>query len=97
MIQLSNASDKAIRAQVAESISLIAKVDFPEQWPDLVDVSTFAISHFEKMEWRLETCPVATNVSGCIGSQTESVVFLVRRDLRRRTVTHGARPLGMHN
>lgn len=43
MIQLSNASDKAVRAQVAESISLIAKVDFPEQWPDLVDVSTIAI------------------------------------------------------
>lgn len=44
MIQLSNASDKAVRAQVAESISLIAKVDFPEQWPDLVDVSTIAIT-----------------------------------------------------
>ncbi|KAI0833709.1 Cse1-domain-containing protein [Trametes gibbosa] len=37
MIQLSNPSDKAVRAQVAESISLIAKVDFPERWPDLVD------------------------------------------------------------
>lgn len=39
MITLSNASDKAVRAQVAESISLVAKVDFPERWPDLVDVS----------------------------------------------------------
>ncbi|KAL1949825.1 hypothetical protein VTO73DRAFT_8706 [Trametes versicolor] len=49
MIQLSNASDKAVRAQVAESISLIAKVDFPEQWPDLVDslVSSLSETNFE--------------------------------------------------
>ncbi|KAI0775001.1 Cse1-domain-containing protein [Trametes elegans] len=44
MIQLSNASDRAVRAQVAESISLIAKVDFPEQWPDLVDKLVFSLS-----------------------------------------------------
>ena len=43
MISLSNAADKAVRAQVAESISLIAKVDFPEGWPDLVDVSNIHI------------------------------------------------------
>ena len=41
MIQLSNASDKAVRAQIAESISLVAKSDFPDKWPDLVDVSAF--------------------------------------------------------
>ncbi|OSC99927.1 Cse1-domain-containing protein [Trametes coccinea BRFM310] len=44
MIQLSNASDKAIRAQVAESISLIAKVDFPENWPDLADKLVMSLS-----------------------------------------------------
>ncbi|KAI0648900.1 Cse1-domain-containing protein [Trametes meyenii] len=44
MIQLSNAHDKAVRAQVAESISLIAKVDFPEQWTDLVDKLVFSLS-----------------------------------------------------
>ncbi|KAI0329277.1 Cse1-domain-containing protein [Cubamyces sp. BRFM 1775] len=57
MIQLSNASDKAIRAQVAESISLIAKVDFPEQWPDLVDKLVFSLSdsNFEVNIGVLET------------------------------------------
>ena len=44
MISLSNSSDKAIRAQVAESISLVAKSDFPENWPDLVDVSSLLLT-----------------------------------------------------
>ncbi|KAI0366303.1 Cse1-domain-containing protein [Pilatotrama ljubarskyi] len=57
MIQLSNPSDKAVRAQVAESISLIAKVDFPEQWPDLVDklVLSLSESNFEINIGILET------------------------------------------
>ena len=38
MIQLSTPIDKTIRAQIAESISLIASADFPEQWPNLIDV-----------------------------------------------------------
>ncbi len=38
MIQLSTPSDKAVRAQIAESISLIASADFPERWSDLIDV-----------------------------------------------------------
>ncbi|KAI0825963.1 importin alpha re-exporter [Irpex lacteus] len=37
MIQLSTPSDKAVRAQIAESISLIASADFPERWSDLID------------------------------------------------------------
>ncbi|KAF9816482.1 hypothetical protein IEO21_04087 [Rhodonia placenta] len=37
MIALSNASSKAMRAQIAEAISLIASKDFPELWPDLMD------------------------------------------------------------
>ncbi|KAI9448619.1 armadillo-type protein [Lactarius psammicola] len=37
MIALSGASDKAIRAQIAESVSLIAELDFPQRWPDLID------------------------------------------------------------
>lgn len=38
MLALSSPPDKAIRAQVAESVSLIAELDFPEKWTDLIDV-----------------------------------------------------------
>ena len=38
MIALSGTNEKAIRAQIAESVSLIAELDFPERWPDLIDV-----------------------------------------------------------
>ena len=38
MIALSGPNEKPIRAQVAESVSLIAELDFPERWPDLIDV-----------------------------------------------------------
>ncbi|KAG5652934.1 hypothetical protein H0H81_003010 [Sphagnurus paluster] len=37
MLALSNPSDKAIRAQVAESVSLVAELDFPKKWTDLID------------------------------------------------------------
>ena len=37
MIALSAPTDKTLRAQVAETVSVIAKFDFPEQWPDLID------------------------------------------------------------
>ncbi|KAG2007419.1 importin alpha re-exporter [Coprinopsis cinerea AmutBmut pab1-1] len=37
MITLSNPADKAVRAQIAESVALIAELDFPEKWPDLID------------------------------------------------------------
>ncbi|EJF64481.1 importin alpha re-exporter, partial [Dichomitus squalens LYAD-421 SS1] len=57
MIQLSNASDKAVRAQIAESISLVAKSDFPERWPDLVDklVVSLSESNYEVNVGVLET------------------------------------------
>jgi exportin-2 (importin alpha re-exporter) len=42
MMALSGTEDKAIRAQVAESVALIAELDFPNKWPDLIDVSSFA-------------------------------------------------------
>jgi hypothetical protein len=38
MISLSGVSDKAIHAQIAGSVSLIAELDFPERWFDLIDV-----------------------------------------------------------
>ena len=38
MIALSGPNEKTIRAQIAESVSLIAELDFPERWPDLIDV-----------------------------------------------------------
>lgn len=33
-----------IRAQMAESIALIAELDFPEKWPTLIDVSLYCLS-----------------------------------------------------
>ncbi|KAF7294456.1 Importin N-terminal domain-containing protein [Mycena kentingensis (nom. inval.)] len=45
MIALStDPSDKAVRAQTAESIALIAELDFPEKWPDLVDQLVASLS-----------------------------------------------------
>ena len=41
MIALSHPADKAIRAQIAESVALIAELDFPTKWPDLIDVRPF--------------------------------------------------------
>ena len=36
MIALPDTRDKAIHIQIAESISLIAELDFPERWLDLI-------------------------------------------------------------
>ncbi|KAF7309671.1 Importin N-terminal domain-containing protein [Mycena indigotica] len=45
MIALSaDQRDKTIRAQTAESIALIAELDFPAKWPDLVDQLTGSLS-----------------------------------------------------
>ncbi|KAJ7504560.1 CAS/CSE protein [Mycena galericulata] len=45
MIALStDPGDKAIRAQTAESISLVAELDFPAKWPDLIDHLTASLS-----------------------------------------------------
>ncbi|KAK0469414.1 CAS/CSE protein [Desarmillaria tabescens] len=44
MLALSNPTDKAIRAQVAESVSLIAELDFPGKWPDLIDQLVSSLS-----------------------------------------------------
>jgi len=41
MLGLSAPSDRAIRVQVAESVSLIAELDFPTKWTDLIDVRIF--------------------------------------------------------
>ncbi len=38
MLALSKPSDASIRVQVAEAVSLIAELDFPDKWPDLIDV-----------------------------------------------------------
>jgi exportin-2 (importin alpha re-exporter) len=38
MLALSAPADKAIRAQVAESVALIAELDFPSKWDNLIDV-----------------------------------------------------------
>lgn len=39
MVALSSPTDKPVRAQIAETVSVVAAMDFPEQWPDLMDVS----------------------------------------------------------
>lgn len=39
MLALSNPTEKTIRTQIAEAVSLIAELDFPSKWPDLLDVS----------------------------------------------------------
>ncbi|KAF7976444.1 hypothetical protein HWV62_6681 [Athelia sp. TMB] len=44
MLHLSAPGDKTLRAQVAESVSLIAELDFPERWPDLIDQLTASLS-----------------------------------------------------
>ena len=38
MVALSGASDKAIQPQIAESISLMAELDLPDRWPNIIDV-----------------------------------------------------------
>lgn len=45
MLNLSAHGDKAFRAQVAESVSLIAELDFPERWLNLIEVSSPSLSH----------------------------------------------------
>ncbi|XP_006455464.1 hypothetical protein AGABI2DRAFT_226927 [Agaricus bisporus var. bisporus H97] len=37
MLALSGPTDKTIRTQIAEAVSLIAELDFPSKWPDLLD------------------------------------------------------------
>jgi exportin-2 (importin alpha re-exporter) len=46
MIALSNPTDRSVRAQIAEAVSLIAALDFPTKWPDLIDVwHSFTVFH----------------------------------------------------
>ncbi|KAG2159252.1 CAS/CSE protein [Suillus bovinus] len=44
MIALSNPTDKAIRAQIAEAVALIAELDFPAKWTDLIDQLILSLS-----------------------------------------------------
>ncbi|CAA7263712.1 unnamed protein product [Cyclocybe aegerita] len=44
MLTLSSPADKAIRAQVAESVSLIAELDFPAKWENLIDQLVSSLS-----------------------------------------------------
>lgn len=40
MVALANQS-KLLRAQLAEAVGLVAAVDFPGAWPDLLNVSNY--------------------------------------------------------
>ncbi|KAE9399137.1 Cse1-domain-containing protein [Gymnopus androsaceus JB14] len=44
MLALSSPTDKAIRAQIAEAVSLIAELDFPDPWADLIDQLVASLS-----------------------------------------------------
>ncbi|KZV93299.1 importin alpha re-exporter [Exidia glandulosa HHB12029] len=44
MIALSSTADKGLRAQIAESVTVIAKSDFPENWPTLIDELVSSLS-----------------------------------------------------
>ncbi|KAI0262819.1 Cse1-domain-containing protein [Gloeopeniophorella convolvens] len=74
MIALSGASDKAIRAQIAEAVSLIAELDFPERWPDLIDqlVQSLSSTDFNVNLGVLET---AHSIFRSWRSQTRSDAF----------------------
>ena len=43
MITLSAPTDKNLRTQVAETVSIIAGYDFPERWDNLIDVRIVAL------------------------------------------------------
>lgn len=44
MIRLASPADKTLRAQIAESISLIASVDFPDNWSNLIQTLVTSLS-----------------------------------------------------
>ncbi|OAX36460.1 Cse1-domain-containing protein [Rhizopogon vinicolor AM-OR11-026] len=44
MIALSDPADKTIRAQIAEAVALIAELDFPLKWSDLIDQLVLSLS-----------------------------------------------------
>lgn len=57
MLALSNPADKAIRAQVAESVSLVAELDFPAKWENLIDqlVSSLSMTDYNTNVGVLQT------------------------------------------
>lgn len=48
MVNLSQPQDKLLRSQVGEAVSAVARIDFPETWPDLISrlVSTLSPSDY---------------------------------------------------
>ncbi|KAI6026014.1 CAS/CSE protein [Pisolithus marmoratus] len=44
MIALSDPTEKSIRAQIAESVALVAELDFPEKWSNLIDQLVISLS-----------------------------------------------------
>ncbi|KAI0029192.1 importin alpha re-exporter [Vararia minispora EC-137] len=57
MVALLAPADRALRAQIAETVALIAAEDFPERWPDLIDhlVASLSPSNFTANAAVLET------------------------------------------
>ena len=74
MIALSAPKDKAVRAQIAESVSLIAGTDFPDQWPDLIDVRILSFvdiagAFVAQMHFNLNTSPLRLMCELCFLSE----------------------------
>lgn len=40
MVSLSTTGASRLQSQIGEAVAEIAELDFPEQWPNLIDVST---------------------------------------------------------
>ena len=56
MLALSAPADKAIRAQVAESVALIAELDFPNKWDNLIDVCYYCFfQHVNQLTHHIAT------------------------------------------
>ena len=84
MITLSSPGDKTIRAQIAESISLIASNDFPKQWHDLIDVRGYGIRSFAALRNHLDENAAGVTIDlgkAAGGSGNVNTVTLLDADL----------------
>lgn len=57
MVNLSEPSDKLLRTQVGEAVAAVARVDFPEEWPDLVSRLVASLS---STDYTVNTSVLAT-------------------------------------
>ena len=71
MITLSAKSEKTLRAQVAETVSIIAGYEFPERWDGLVKVcQSFNDAMLTSSDEHIGTCWCAQTLSRIIRNQS---------------------------